>query len=88
MTHDKRQMLDHIYSRLCLHCGVEAERYNHKRKRFIAALGSYPDDLLCAAYQHISHHLSPARMASEQDFIAFMEPAFRLRQHDTCMEAL
>ncbi len=88
MHNEKHTMLDHIYSRLCFHCGVSPERYNHKRARFIAALGTYPDDLLCAAYQHISRHLCPARVPTEAEFISFMTPEFERRQMAEYMEAV
>ena len=86
MNNDKKELLEQLYSRLCFHCGVSPERYSHKRARFIASLLPYPDDLLCAAYHYISHHLSPARVPTEADFIAFMQPEFQRRQMVECME--
>lgn len=77
---EKHSMLDQMYSRLCFHCGAASERHTHKRARFVASLISYPDDLLCAAYQHISHHLLPSRVPTEAEFIEFMTPEFERRQ--------
>ena len=88
MTNDKYHLLDQIYSRLCFHCSIAPERVNHKREKFIASLACYPEDLLCAAYHHVSHRLMPAQLPSEDEFIAFMAPEFHRRQLAECMEAL
>ncbi len=86
MTYDTTMLLDQLFSRLCFHAGATPEQFSHRRERFIRSLASYPEDLLCAAYQHILHHLPASRLPTEEEFIEFMTPEFTRRQHAASME--
>ena len=84
MTNDKISLLETMFARLCFHAGATPEQFSRRRIRFIESLSPYPDDLLCAAYQHLLHHTRVGQMPGVDAFIEFMAPEFARRQQ--CME--
>ena len=70
-----------IVQRLMLHFSCAAgERKESVCADYAAMLADYPEDLLCAAYQHILKHHKYNSLPKIADLLAFMEPEMAYRR--------
>lgn len=88
MHYEKKQLLMQIFSRLCFHYGAHPDMYQARRKSFVARLEHYPEDLICACYQHLLRHQAPAQLPNVDDFIAFIMPEYERRTNSNTLEAV
>jgi hypothetical protein len=81
LTTISTERLTQIVSRLLFHFPVEGkEAQKLIFSNFMDKLSHYPEDLVCAAYQHILSHRATYTVPSPEDFITIMEPELQYRQ--------
>lgn len=80
MPNSKQDLLIWIFNRMCFHYSMHHVDYSTLKSQFITQLEAYPEDLLCAAYTHISRMREPHTFPKPDDFIHFMAPAYHQRQ--------
>jgi len=75
------ERLQQIISRLMLHFPLSnAGNRHHISNDYFEMLFEYPEDLLCAAYQHVLKHHKCDFLPRIADLVAFMEPEMMRRK--------
>jgi len=73
--------LKQVVARLMIHFPLVGEHHHRFFNYYLACLKPYPEDLLCAAYQHVLRHHSAGGTPKIADFLAFMDPEMNHRLH-------
>ncbi len=81
LTPASTERLQQILGRLMLHYASARDMSD-----YIKLLSLYPEDLLCAAYQHILRHRTQPTMPGACELVAFMEP--ELARRKACLHKL
>ena len=75
------ERLRQIVGRLMLHFNSANDELANITSTYINVLKEYPEDLICAAYQHILMNYKLTAMPGVVEFVDFMEPERIRRQH-------
>lgn len=82
------ERLRQIISRLMLHFPCPPGDKQHRLfAEYSDTLKDFPEDLVCAAYQHVLKHHQLSTLPRIADLLAFMEPemSHRRRQHQALL---
>lgn len=74
------ERLHQLLTRLFMHFPLlQPEMQQCLMINYIQTLKEYPEDLLCAAYHHVSRHHEHQTIPKLADIVAFIEPEFVFR---------
>lgn len=77
--------LERLLKRLFLHYRIPQEASARIHSQYREALQHYPEDLICAAYQHIVQNHALTTLPKPEAFLAFMQPEYQRRAYATAL---